>query len=98
MDPDESKATYFTKVYPDPIYYNSKVNWMNVPSFFGLALYSFDINGVITEVRKEMLKTYKFPRVLLMSMIIEACIYIFIGSIGKNDLISDRLYCLWSIY
>ena len=35
-----------------PVYYG--INFSEVPFFFGVSLFSYDINGVLTEIREEM--------------------------------------------
>jgi amino acid transporter len=48
---DGNAGTYFLDVYPDPVEYHYGVNFSEVPTFFGIALFAYDINAVITEVR-----------------------------------------------
>lgn len=44
-----------------------------------------------------MRKTYRFTRVLFLSMLIESIIYILVGSVGKYSSYF-RIYGLWSIH
>lgn len=50
---------------------------------FGIDLFSYDINGVITEIKAEMSVPTNFKPILLLSMIIEGIVYISFGVVGS---------------
>lgn len=89
----------FVAAYPNALQFYTGVGYYGLPKFFGTTLYAFDINGVITEIRVEMQKQFQFTTVLLISMIIEASIYIFVGTIGSHTYTNIiRLCGLWTVH
>ena len=58
------------------------INWINMPGFFGVALFAYDINSQVSEVRKEMNHPNKFKKVLFIGTLIEYLIYGVLGSVG----------------
>lgn len=62
------------------VYYG--INPIEIPFFFGVSLFSYDINGLLTEVREEMKEPQYFKNNLALSMVICCVIYCLIGSIG----------------
>lgn len=46
---------------------------------FGIMIFAYDINGVLTEIRVEMEDTISFKKCLLIAMILETILYLFFG-------------------
>lgn len=46
---------------------------------FGIMIFAYDMNGVITEIRSEMEKVNDFPKCLFFSMMCETVLYMFFG-------------------
>lgn len=51
VDGVASQEPNFLENYPDELEYDGGINWRRVPQFFGVALFAYDINAVITVVR-----------------------------------------------
>ncbi|CAD8145992.1 unnamed protein product [Paramecium pentaurelia] len=62
------------------VYYGIKFS--ELPFFFGVTLYSYDINGIITEIREEMKHPERFRKNLASSMLICCVIYTLFGVCG----------------
>ncbi|CAD8165757.1 unnamed protein product [Paramecium octaurelia] len=46
---------------------------------FGIMIFAYDINGVLTEIRVEMEDTLSFKKCLFMAMFLETILYLFFG-------------------
>lgn len=46
---------------------------------FGIMIFAYDINGVLTEIRVEMEETISFKKCLMIAMILETILYLFFG-------------------
>ena len=55
---------------------------MNIPVAFGIILFTYDINGLVTEIRAEMKEPKEFNKILGIGLAIESFFYMFIGLIG----------------
>ncbi|CAK92474.1 unnamed protein product (macronuclear) [Paramecium tetraurelia] len=58
------------------------IKFSELPFFFGVTLYSYDINGILTEIREEMKHPEKFRKNLASSMLICCIIYTSFGVCG----------------
>jgi proton-coupled amino acid transporter len=78
------------------VYYG--INFKEIPFFFGVTLYSYDINGILTEIREEMKHPERFRKNLASSMLIVCVIYTLFGVCGylafgdsSKELITENL-------
>jgi proton-coupled amino acid transporter len=65
---------------------------MNIPVAFGIILFTYDINGLVTEIRAEMKEPKQFNKILAIGLVIESFFYMFIGLIGIIYFYNSFLY------
>ena len=65
---------------------------MNIPVAFGIILFTYDINGLVTEIRAEMKEPKQFNKILAIGLVIESFFYMFIGLIGIIYFYNNFLY------
>ncbi len=58
------------------------MDWFKAPSFYGIALFAYDMNSSISECRTEMRHPFKFKNVLKGMMIMEFLLYGILGAVG----------------
>jgi hypothetical protein len=71
------------------------ISFAKFPIVYGMVLFAFDINGIVSEIRMEMEKPHRFINVLAKSMGIEVCCYSIIGITGVKFTLIFRLSGLW---